>query len=594
MRGTKKPFEKDWPNKPYTKKEIEKHIPEENYGVLCGYDDLAVIDCDTEALQVVIDEFLPDTFKVKTGSGGTHNYYLIPDLKKKIILETDKGEHLGEVQSSGTQVVGPGSVHPNGAIYETLNNIEVKKISYKKLLEVISPFMKEIKETEENAQWEIKENEDIDQLNVGDIWGVGNLKKHGNEYYGEHPIHGSEGGMNFWVNPLKNTWHCFRCNSGGGPLSAIAVKEGIIDCSEAQRGMLRGDRAKQAIERAKESYGLQRIEKIQEIVKREDKLDIIWDKDLQSWKEKETEWIIEKIIPNRSVCVLTGKRGTLKTFLALQLGYSLCSGNKFLDNYDLKKAGVLYLDKENGVYIMKKRTRMIKKGLDIEETKKSLDIGFICFSNLKIDKLMDIKKLEEAIEEYRPKLLIIDTYRRVISYDENDASSVSALFVDILRPLVEKYNLSLLLIHHDRKGGGSGDEMDEMRGSSDLANYVDIILKNERKGNILILKQLKNRNAEEEKPIQLEVNIKDQEELAKLEFMGLYEKQTQVDKCVELLTLWITQNKITHFKTKEAQDMAFQAGIRKSKFQEGLDTLINLGMVEKVSHGNYQTKNYKI
>ena len=66
------------------------------------------------------------------------------------------------------------------------------------------------------------------------------MKKSGSEYFGSHPIHGSESGSNFWINPSKNMWHCFRCDSGGGPLAAIAVKEGIIDCSEANKGSLRG------------------------------------------------------------------------------------------------------------------------------------------------------------------------------------------------------------------------------------------------------------------------------------------------------------------------------------------------------------------
>lgn len=587
---SKAPFEKDWVNKHYSYEEITPFLQMENYGILCGYENLAVIDCDNDALRIAIETILPKTFSVKTGSGGTHFYYFIPNLKKKIILEA--GEiHLGEVQSHGTQVVGAGSIHPNGAAYEIKDNEEIKEIPIEELYSVIRPFMKEIKEAEENSLWERKENSEIDELSVVDIWGISGMKKSGNEYYGEHPVHGSDGGMNFWINPLKNTWHCFRCDSGGGALSAIAVKEGIINCSDAQRGYLRGEKALECINLAREKYGLKKIEKIDEILKKENELKIIWDNELENYEEEEKEWIIDKLIPNRSVCILTGKRGTLKTFLALQMAYSICSGNEFLNKFQTKQGGVLYLDKENGIYIMKKRTKMIKEGLNLQTG--SLEVGFICFSTIKIDKISDINKLEEAIKEYHPKILIIDTYRRAISFDENDAGSVSELFVDILRPLVEKYNISILLIHHNRKSGqGSGDEMDEIRGSSDLANYSDIILKTERKGEELILKQLKNRNAKEEEPIKIKLEFSEQ--FMKMNYEGAFEKQNQTQRCAESLIIWIMKDNITNFKTKEAKEIAFKEGIKETNFKYSLQELESRGIIKKIRHGEYETKNYKI
>jgi len=272
-KGTKKPFEKDWTKKPYSYEEIINFLPDENYGVLCGYGGLIVIDADDENLQERVKEKLPRTFRVKTGGGGTHNYFFCPECEKKIILEID-GKHYGEVQSFGSQVVGPNSIQPNGGKYEVINCEEIVKVGYDELIEAVKPFMKEIKEAEERLEFEKKEfGDEISDLNVIDIWGTAGLKKHGSEYYGSHPIHGSESGMNFWVNPLKNVWHCFRHNTGGGPLYAIAVKEGIIDCSEAMRGVLRGEKAKEAIRIAEEKYGLKRKEfKIKKAGKVFDKL----------------------------------------------------------------------------------------------------------------------------------------------------------------------------------------------------------------------------------------------------------------------------------------------------------------------------------
>ena len=201
-KGTKKPFEKDWTNKLYTYLEILKYLPNENYGVLCGHGDLAVIDSDNVHFQLAVENMLPETYRVETGSGGTHNYFFVPGLKQKIILELDDEQrtHLGEIQSFGTQVVAPGSIHPNGKPYKEKNQVPIRTISYGELMIAIKPFMKKIIERiEENAEYENKEVAAIDDLSVADIWGTAGLKANGSEYFGPHPIHGSTGGMNFRI-----------------------------------------------------------------------------------------------------------------------------------------------------------------------------------------------------------------------------------------------------------------------------------------------------------------------------------------------------------------------------------------------------------
>jgi len=56
---SKAPFEKDWNNKPYYHFQMERFLGE-NYGVLCGYRDLAVIDC---ASVIFFRHLLNNSFK---------------------------------------------------------------------------------------------------------------------------------------------------------------------------------------------------------------------------------------------------------------------------------------------------------------------------------------------------------------------------------------------------------------------------------------------------------------------------------------------------------------------------------------------------
>lgn len=312
--------------------------------------------------------------------------------------------------------------------------------------------------------------------------------------------------------------------------------------------------------------------------------EFLWEHELDSYEVDAKGWVIDRLIPTKSVGIWTGKRGTFKTFLILNAVFSICGEKDFLGRFATEKGKIIYLDKENGVEIMRERKNMIKNGLGLEEP---LDVGFICFSTLKIDKLRDIIKLEELIQKERPTLLVVDTYRRGISFEENDAGKVSELFVDTLRPLVEKYDMSIILIHHDRKGGEGGDEMDMIRGSSDLANYADFILKNERKGKKIILKQLKMRSCPEHKPVEISIDT-DEESFIKFWSEGDYEKRTKDDQCSEILYLWIVKKKIDSFSTKEAKEHAFTQGIKKTNFQYGLNQLVDKGIVEKEQHGRYK------
>ncbi|MEM3421432.1 MAG: phage/plasmid primase, P4 family [Candidatus Hadarchaeum sp.] len=61
---------------------------------------------------------------------------------------------------------------------------------------------------------------------------VKKMRRVGNHLRGPHPVHGSKTGSNFAILPEKNEWYCFRCQRGGGPLSLLAVLNGIVKCDE--------------------------------------------------------------------------------------------------------------------------------------------------------------------------------------------------------------------------------------------------------------------------------------------------------------------------------------------------------------------------
>lgn len=83
-----------------------------NYGVALG--ELGVVDSDSPEIEAWVAAHVPDTpFKVRTARG-VHRYYRLLSATTHFI---HRAGHTIEFRNTGQYVVGPGSVHPNGALY---------------------------------------------------------------------------------------------------------------------------------------------------------------------------------------------------------------------------------------------------------------------------------------------------------------------------------------------------------------------------------------------------------------------------------------------------------------------------------------------
>ena len=263
--ATKKPFEMSWnvpgskTNYPFDHPKLAAFLLEgHNYGVCAGMGDLIVFDADEiqrlEELGII--KLLPKTFTVRTGGGGIHRYYICHDMKEKAILfdlelkdESGKPLHLGEIQTLGFQVVGAGSIHPNGNRYVVEEDLPIAEISWQDLYAVLEGKVEfgiaEAPKKKKHFAIRVKDPgrydpfEDVHIENV--LYPQGAAKKRGSIIKGSHPVHGSKTGHNFQINTDKNTFFCYRCWKGGGPALAIAIKEGLLRCDQAGKGVLRGE-----------------------------------------------------------------------------------------------------------------------------------------------------------------------------------------------------------------------------------------------------------------------------------------------------------------------------------------------------------------
>lgn len=220
----------------YSLEEIQEQLqknPGHNYGFLCGYNNYLVVDIDRkieQTFQLVFEQakYLPKTFTVTTRSGGEHLYYKIKDPQNAKFINLKCGkEDAGEIRwvsekGTYTQVLCPGS-QINGNYYKEHLDFPIAEVNFEEIGKILAPFIPIKNNT-------IIENEQQVELSIKEIFDFKGMQQYGTEWYGEHPIHGSSSGKNFWINTEKNTWYCFRHRVGGSAIQLFSILNGYCDC----------------------------------------------------------------------------------------------------------------------------------------------------------------------------------------------------------------------------------------------------------------------------------------------------------------------------------------------------------------------------
>lgn len=171
-------------------------------------------------------------------------------------------------------------------------------------------------------------------------------------------------------------------------------------------------------------------------------------------------WLVNGMIREGTTVFLSGKEGTGKSFVALDLAYSVAEGRPFLGE-DVNKGDVLYVAAERGD-AQRERLEALRdlKGFNPDSVT-FLDYAFM------FNRPDDVRLFHEAVERVgiTPKLIIIDTLRASFEGDENNSWTAQAT-MNALRDVRRTYDATMLIIHHVNAFGRS-------RGSSAFIGAAD-------------------------------------------------------------------------------------------------------------------------
>lgn len=197
-------------------------------------------------------------------------------------------------------------------------------------------------------------------------------------------------------------------------------------------------------------------------------------------------WLIEGFWPVGSHGIIAGPPKSYKSILVMEMAISIATGTSLFGMYAVPNQGtVLYVQNENPEWSVDDRIHkmLAYKGIDsiVEAREVAGKIEFVEMPipfysvdyNFNLNDEADKEWLEKTVQEYKPKMVILDSlYMMMSGVDENSMKEVAPMMNWLLHSLAKKYNTAVVVLHHWNKNS-KGDRATRMLGSQAFRAWVD-------------------------------------------------------------------------------------------------------------------------
>lgn len=186
------------------------------------------------------------------------------------------------------------------------------------------------------------------------------------------------------------------------------------------------------------------------------------------------KWLWPGWIPQGFLTVLSADPGVGKSAIALHLAGVACGAIKRWPDEenpraDFQKQYVLWAEAEGSLAIHAARS----PGFGVPDDAIVFFPGD--FETFRLDNPQHVAGLEAAVEEYKPALVVVDSFRASHGLQEND--STLGLLLAPLAGIAQRHKIAILLIHHFRKGNGRRNpSLDDLRGSGAIGAVARSVL----------------------------------------------------------------------------------------------------------------------
>lgn len=458
LRG-KVPFEKGWQEQANHEAEspkLQAHLKTGgNYGVLCGHNNLVVVDFDSDEAIRRYEALLPSTFTVRTKKG-KHAYFRLDEPINKIPVNDEEGNRLVDIQGLRSQVVGPGSTHPDGGKYEVIKDEPINNLTKKQLLAIFS-------QKATKGKYELPKPEGLmDLAEVASLLGH-NLKVGMNNC----PFHPDKT-PSFKVE-LDGKFYCHGCQKGGeSPVTYVMYTK---DCSkqDAIKWLAKNNPNKQET-RTTEKKEVDKGETLALLHSLKEKGGSV--KKLHDRGIPEVKWKIPQLLSDEGKMIVFGASGTGKSFSAMQLGLATTNKDLWLAYHEVPQQKLMYFDGEMGLKPFFHNLKKLITGYDCDYPR-----NFIYYptSVLSLDEQKGYEVVRQLIEEHRPDIIVLDTIRCFLSGGEDKPEEFKR-FIEHLDKLSDEFGVAWVMLQHMPKNSvrrKGPPQLEDIYGSVAQGGWLD-------------------------------------------------------------------------------------------------------------------------
>jgi len=188
--------------------------------------------------------------------------------------------------------------------------------------------------------------------------------------------------------------------------------------------------------------------------------------------KKDKNFLIHDVLYPKTVNMVYSPPAQFKSLMCLDM--ALCLSNKlnWLGNEVKERRKVLYCDKENNDQLIRERLLGLHKGHGL--TRGDFPLHILRRNGDLLNKEF-VDSLHEFVKENEIEVIFFDTLHRFADYDENKSDDLNRIYTFVFQPLIEKFGVSIVFLHHTKKDGG-------YRGSGDFLGMVDTAWSVRREG----------------------------------------------------------------------------------------------------------------
>lgn len=196
--------------------------------------------------------------------------------------------------------------------------------------------------------------------------------------------------------------------------------------------------------------------------------------DLLKEPDEPERWLVDNFWRDQTIGLIVGPPKTMKSFLAIEIAVAIASGTPMFGMFHVPEPQtVVYVQEESARRYVRKRFAGVMAGRGIHPAAVEDTLYTITNQRFRLDDPQHVQRLiTEAIEAYRPSLVILDPLREMHWQDENKAETMMPM-LRVLKDMRDTYGVSIAVVHHNNKNPEYTNPADSIRGSGAIWAAMD-------------------------------------------------------------------------------------------------------------------------